>query len=83
MLALAAKHGVTDLQIFGSVARGDEGPESDLDLLVHLPATAGLFLLGRFSDKLRELLHVPVDVVPDDGLKPRVRASIEADLVPL
>ena len=83
VLALAARHGVTDLRVFGSVARGDEVPESDLDLLVHLPATAGLFLLGRFSDELRELLHVPVDVVPDDGLKPRVRASIEADLVPL
>lgn len=83
MLALAARHGVTDLRVFGSVARGDEDPESDLDLLVHLPATAGLFLLGRFSDELRDLLHVPVDVVPDDGLKPRVRASIEADLVPL
>jgi len=40
-------------------------------------------LTGRgFSDELRELLHVPVDVVPDDGLKPRVHASIEADLVP-
>ena len=83
VLALAARHGVTDLRVFGSVARGDEGPESDLDPLVHLPVTARLFLLGRFSDELRDLLHVPVDVVPDDGLKPRVRASIEADLVPL
>ena len=51
-----------------------------MDLLADLPATAGLFLLGRFSD---ELLHVPVDVVPDESLKPRVRASIEADQVPL
>lgn len=83
VLALAAKHGVTDLRVFGSVARGDEGPESDLDLLVHLPAGAGLFLLARFSDELRDLLGVPVDVVPDDGLKPRVRANIEPDLAPL
>lgn len=83
VLALAAKHGVTDLRVFGSVARGDEGLESDLDLLVHLPADAGLFLLGRFSDELRDLLGVPVDVVPDDGLKPRVRANIEPDLAAL
>ena len=65
VLALAARHGVTDLRVSGSVARGDEDPESDLDLLVHLPATAGLFLLGHFSDELRELLHVPVDDSPD------------------
>lgn len=83
VLALADRHGMTDLRVFGSVARGEEGPESDLDLLVHLPEGAGLFLLGRFSQELRELLGVAVDVVPDDGLKPRVRAAIEPDLTPL
>lgn len=83
VLALAAKHGVTDLRIFGSVARGDERPDSDLDLLVHLPEEAGLFLLGRFSEALQGLLGVTVDVVPDDGLKARVRNNIEPDLIPL
>lgn len=83
VLALAAKHGISNVRVFGSVARGQEGPTSDLALLVDLPEGAGLFLLGRFKDDLEALLHVAVDVVPDDGVKPRVRANIDADLVAL
>ncbi len=63
MLALAAKQGVSDVRVFGSVARGEQGPDSDLDLLVHLPEDAGL-VLGRFGDELHKLLGAPV-VVPD------------------
>lgn len=83
VLALATKHGISNVRVFGGVARGEEGPTSDLDLLVHLPEGAGLFLLGRFKEELEALLHVAVDVVPDDGVKPRVRANINADLVAL
>jgi transcriptional regulator with XRE-family HTH domain len=46
VMALARKHDVTDVRVFGSVARGDESPDFDLDLLVHLPAGAGLLALG-------------------------------------
>jgi predicted nucleotidyltransferase/DNA-binding XRE family transcriptional regulator len=83
VLAVADKHGVSNVRVFGSVARGDEEQESDLDLLVHLPAGSGLFALGRFKHELEQLLGVSVDVVPDDGVKPRLRASIDRDLVPL
>ncbi|MGI8537264.1 MAG: nucleotidyltransferase family protein [Mycobacteriales bacterium] len=73
---------MSDVRVFGSVARGEQGPDSDLDLLVHLPEDTGL-VLGRFGDELHKLLGVPVHVVPDDGLKPRVRASREQpDLAP-
>jgi predicted nucleotidyltransferase len=47
------------------------------------PEGTGLLALGRFTQELEELLHVPVDVVPDDSVKPRVRSNIERDLVPL
>lgn len=83
VLNAAARHGVTDLRVFGSVARGDESPDSDLDLLVHLPEGMGLVGMARFTHELEELLRVPVDVVPDDSLKPRARARIERDLMPL
>jgi len=83
VLAPAARHGMTDLRVFGSVARRDERPDSDLDLLVHLTDGAGLFAIGRFADDLEDLLDVSVDVVPDDGLKERVRVNVERDLVPL
>lgn len=81
--AIAAAHGVHHVRVFGSTARGTERIGSDVDLLVDLPAGTGLFALGRLRRELEDLLDVPVDLVPDDGLKPEVRSSVEADLVPL
>lgn len=81
--ALAAKHGATNLQVFGSVARGEDHRDSDIDLLVDLPPGAGLFALARLKSDLEALLHVRVDLVPSDGIKPRVRTNIDKDLVPL
>lgn len=43
----------------------------------------GLFGLFRLREELERLLDAPVDVVPDDGLKPRVRPAVEQDLIPL
>ena len=83
VLAVAARHGMTELRVFGSVARGQDTGSSDLDLLVHVPEGTGLLALGRFTQELQDLLHVPIDVVPDDSVKPRVRDRIEKDLVPL
>ena len=83
VLAVAARHGMTDLRVFGSVARGQDTVSSDLDLLVHVPEGTGLLALGRFTQELEDLLRVPVDVVPDDSIKPRVRDSIAKDVVPL
>lgn len=83
VLALAAKHGMTHLQVFGSVARGTDGPASDLDLMVRMPEGVGLFALARFAEELEALLKVTVDVVPEGTLKPRVRARVEPELVAL
>ncbi len=83
VLAVAARHGMSELRVFGSVARAQDTDSSDLDLLVRVPDGTGLLALGRFTQELEDLLHVPVDVVPDDSVKPRVRGSIERDLVPL
>ncbi|GAA0296046.1 helix-turn-helix domain-containing protein [Kineococcus aurantiacus] len=81
--AVAAAHGVHHVRVFGSTARGTERAGSDVDLLVDLPAGTGLFALGRLRRELEDLLDAPVDLVPEDGLKPEVRASVEADLVAL
>ena len=83
VLQVAAKHGATDVRLFGSTARGEDGPGSDIDLVVHLGAEVGLFGLARLRRELQEVLGVPVDVVPDDGLKPELRAAVERDAVPL
>ena len=83
ILEAAAKHGASNVRLFGSTARGQDGPESDIDLLVHLTPGVGLFGLARLQRELEQVLGAPVDVVPDDGLKPDVRAAVERDLVPL
>jgi uncharacterized protein len=79
----AARHGASNLRLFGSTARGEDRPDSDIDLLVHLDRPVGLIGLARLRRELEEILGAPVDLVPDDGLKPDVRASVERDAVTL
>jgi hypothetical protein len=83
VLACAARHGATNVRVFGSVARGEERPGSDVDLVVDLAPRTGLFEIGTFRRELTEILGAPVDVAPSDSLRPRVRAEIERDGVPL
>ncbi len=83
VLAITAEHGVKVLGVFGSVARGEDHPDSDIDLLVELPAGMGLFAVARVQSELEELLAARVDLIPAAGLKKGVRPSVEADLVEL
>lgn len=83
VVTLASRHGVRVLGVFGSVARGEDRPDSDVDLLVELPAGMGLFALARVQNDLEGLLGSPVDLIPQAGLKSGVRPAVEADLVSL
>jgi predicted nucleotidyltransferase/DNA-binding XRE family transcriptional regulator len=83
VLRLVAAHGGTGVGLFGSAARGDDRPDSDVDLLVALPDDISLLELGRLTEELEALLGARVDVVPDRSVKPAVRARINQDLVPL
>jgi predicted nucleotidyltransferase/DNA-binding XRE family transcriptional regulator len=83
LVEVASQHGVTHLRVFGSVARGEEGENSDLDLLVDLPPGMGLLDLGRARQALEEIVEAVVDLVPSEGLKPDVAARVEQDLVAL
>jgi len=74
---------MTELRFFGSVARGQDTHNSDLDLLVRVSPGSGLLALGRVIRELQSLLHVPVDVVSESGVKARVYDSIYRDLVHL
>ncbi|MFF1529713.1 nucleotidyltransferase domain-containing protein [Cellulomonas sp. NPDC058312] len=78
IVATAARNGGTNVRVFGSVARGEDGPESDVDLLVDLDPGTSLFDLGRMEVALVEILGRPVDVVPARMLKPRVARTVEA-----
>jgi predicted nucleotidyltransferase/DNA-binding XRE family transcriptional regulator len=83
VLDAVAEHGVQLLGVFGSVARGEETPESDVDLLVMIPQGMGLIGMGRVEKELSDLLAANVDLVPAEGLKPGVRKNVLADLVVL
>jgi predicted nucleotidyltransferase len=81
--ALARAHCVRSVRLFGSVARGEDGPDSDVDLLVEIePGRSLLDLIGLEND-LSEALGRKVDAVTVAGAKPRVLRTALRDAVPL
>lgn len=83
LLDAAGKCGVRRVRVFGSLARGDEGPASDIDLLVDLEPERTLVDLAAFRREAEEILGAPVDVATPDMLKDRIRAEVEAEAVML
>jgi hypothetical protein len=83
LIAAAAAHGVHNLRVFGSVARGEDRPDSDVDLLADLPAGLSLFGLGRAEADLEAILGTRVELIPVADLKPGVRERAMRDLVAL
>ncbi len=80
---LARQQGATNVRVFGSTARGTEGPKSDIDLLVDVALGVGLFDLARLEIALSELLGLPVDVVPANSLRDRIAEDVMNEAVPL
>lgn len=76
ILQLAARRGARNVRLFGSVARGEAGPNSDLDFLVDLEPGRSLLDLGGLLMDLQRLLDRKVDVVTEAGLRPRLRPRI-------
>ncbi len=74
---------MTKLRVFGSLARGEAGPESDIDLLVDLRPGRTLVDLAGFRREATEILDLPVDVATADMLKERVRGEAVAEALPL
>jgi uncharacterized protein len=73
---IVARHGLSNVRVFGSVVRGEERPESDIDLLVDAAPGVGLFELGRCQAELESLLGAHVDLVPASDLKPGLEADV-------
>ena len=85
ILALAERHGVTNVRLFGSVARGTDGPGSDIDLLIDpvLPIKESFGFLD-FQEEVSSLLEgYPVDVVFSAGLFPPFRDAIIHEAIAL
>ncbi len=83
IIAIAAKHRASNVRVFGSVARGDADEDSDVDFLVVLHPEASLMDHAALLVELEELLGRKVDVAPECCLRPRARARILKEAVPL
>jgi uncharacterized protein len=82
--SVAAQFGATRLRVFGSVARGEETPDSDVDFLVDLPRGYDLFTQRMpLAQALGQLVHRKVDLVPEHELNPHLRAHVLAEAVTL
>lgn len=77
------RYGAREVSVFGSVARGEDGPDSDIDLAVEISDGMGLITLAKVERELTALLGVNVELVPSRLMKPDVRSTATADLVPL
>lgn len=83
LLDAAARHGVSHLRAFGSLARGEARAGSDVDLLVDLRAGRTLLDLAAFRREAAEILDLPVDVATADMLKDRIRYEVLSEALPL
>ncbi len=83
ILQLAARRGARNVRLFGSVARNEAGPDSDVDFLVDLEPGRSLLDLGGLLMDLQELMGCKVDVVTETGLRPRLRPRVLREAQPL
>lgn len=83
LLAIAARHGASHVRVFGSVARGEDAGESDVDFLVRMEKGRSLLDLVGLRHGLEDALSRPVDVVSENGIYPYLRQRILDEALPL
>lgn len=83
ILQVARRHGVTRVRVFGSMARGDARPDSDVDLLVDVGPNPSPWFPGGLVADLEALLHRRVQIVTERGLDALLRERVLAEAVPL
>jgi predicted nucleotidyltransferase len=78
--AIAEKYGVSNIRVFGSVARGEEKKKSDVDLLIKVnnynKYCIGRFMRNLFQEEIEKILHRRVDVVTEKSLNPLIKKEI-------
>ena len=77
--AIALRHRVTNVRVFGSVVRGEDTDDSDLDLLVDPTRETTMMDIARIQLELSQLLPVAVDVLTPNGLPDRFRGQVIAE----
>jgi predicted nucleotidyltransferase len=77
---ICRENGIKMLGVFGSVARGEDTPESDVDLLIKLGKPIGIFEFIALEDKFVEVLGRKVDLGTEDSLHPKIRRNVLREL---
>lgn len=83
ILQIAAKHGAGNVRVFGSVARGDARPDSDVDFLIDIVGPTTPWFPGSLLMELQDALSRRVDIVIARSLHPLIRDSVLKEAVPL
>jgi uncharacterized protein len=83
IIKIAANHGAQNLRVFGSMARGEATPSSDLDILINLEPGRSLLDLIAVKQDLEDLLGCKVDVVTENAVSPHIRDQVLKDAVSL
>jgi hypothetical protein len=84
IIALAARYGARRIRVFGSVARGEERPDSDVDFLVDFPRGYDLFTQRLpLTQSLADLLHRKVELIPEHELNRHIREQVMKDAAEL
>ena len=81
IISILTNYGATRIAIFGSYARGEETPESDIDILVRFDHPKSLFQLVRIEDELAAALRRHVDLVTEKSVSPHIAGPIRRDEV--
>ena len=83
ILSIAERHGAYHVRVFGSVARGEAGPDSDVDFLVEMEPARSLMDISGMVVDLQDLLGCPVDLAEPEGLHRLVRDRVLREAIPL
>ena len=83
ILALAEKHGVKNVRVFGSVARGEDRPDSDIDLLIDYENYQDPLDFVRFQGQVEQLMDRHVEVVMEDSLHWYIKDAVLAEARPV
>lgn len=83
VIRIARSRGASNVRVFGSVARGEDDEDSDVDLLVDMPGRLSLFTIAGLSLDLEDVIGVPVDVIPEQLVKREALPALSASAVAL
>lgn len=83
IFSIAKEHGMSNIRVFGSMARNDDRADSDIDLLVEIAPDRSLLDMIQAKHEIEDITHRRVDIVTENSLSPYIREDILLSAVKL